>query len=417
MALGKSAAAFVSFCSNPLPFNSPPPDIVFASRGVGIYLRPLPCPTGKSSFTRFWHRCSSISRSPWSLPCGLRSIPGGREGAPGPRPAYGHHHVPAAGRASPGSNPPARHRRSHPLPAPGYRLRRPHAFLREAARAPRLPVRCQYGRRQPIARHRQSPAAEPGRTQTESHRVLRSSRLDGQRREPAPAGGRASARPRQHTRADPLRDHPGLPLPHARPARTAHATRPPPPRTPSPSARPRRPRPHTPVAELARLNLSPSLRDRADVAPVAPAAPAPPAPAQPAPPAPPAPSTQRETQKTRIDGGITAPGAARRGRRGDPVWTLPSQAQQLIGSRWRLYLQEHPNVDVGDVTIHVKLNPSGKVARHPRPRQPFHGRPCRTLDKSHPRQRSSSRPRRPCSHAPGWKARDLIQFQCIRPNQ
>jgi hypothetical protein len=178
---------------------------------------------------------------------------------------------------------------------------------------------------QPAPAHPPAPAAMPVQTPSAITRVFDS---------PAPA---PSARP--------------TPAPTAPPDTLALGT-------PTPTPAP------TPVAELARLNLSPSLRDRTDMAPVPPAAPAQPAsPAQPAPPRPPEPSTQRETQKSRVDGGITAPGPPGVDAEETPFGRYHHKLYELIGSRWRLYLQEHPNVDVGDVTILVTLAPSGKVAR------------------------------------------------------
>jgi hypothetical protein len=83
---------------------------------------------------------------------------------------------------------------------------------------------------------------------------------------------------------------------------------------------------------------------------------------QPAPPSPdlPEPSTQRETEKTRIDGGITAPGAPGVDAVETPFGRYHRKLTNLIGSRWNLYLQQHPK-DVGDVSILVKLDTSGKV--------------------------------------------------------
>ena len=69
---------------------------------------------------------------------------------------------------------------------------------------------------------------------------------------------------------------------------------------------------------------------------------------------------QRETTRTRIDGGITEQGPAGVDAVETPFGRYHRKLSNLIGSRWKLYLSEHPK-DVGDVTIHVKLSPSGKV--------------------------------------------------------
>ena len=124
--------------------------------------------------------------------------------------------------------------------------------------------------------------------------------------------------------------------------------------TPTPTPAPAAQLP-TPVAELARLASSPSLRGHADIAPMTHAPAAPPSPPRSEP------SMQRETEKTRIDGGITAPGPPGVDAVETPFGRYHRKLSNLIGSRWKLYLQEHPK-DVGDVTILVKLSTSGKVA-------------------------------------------------------
>jgi hypothetical protein len=113
----------------------------------------------------------------------------------------------------------------------------------------------------------------------------------------------------------------------------------------------------TPVAELARL----TLRGHADMAPMTR-----PSQSHPVPPSPPTPSlsepsTQRPTVRTHIDGGITAPGAPAVDAVETPFGRYHRKLSNLIGSRWQLYLQEHPK-DVGDVTILVKLDTSGRVS-------------------------------------------------------
>jgi len=65
--------------------------------------------------------------------------------------------------------------------------------------------------------------------------------------------------------------------------------------------------------------------------------------------------------RTRIDGGINTPGAPGVDAVETPFGRYHRKLSNLIGSRWKLYLQEHPK-DVGEVTILVKLDPSGKVA-------------------------------------------------------
>jgi hypothetical protein len=73
------------------------------------------------------------------------------------------------------------------------------------------------------------------------------------------------------------------------------------------------------------------------------------------------PSIQREAEKTRVNGGIATPGAPGADAIETPFGRYHHKLFNLIGSRWRLYLEEHPQ-DVGDVTILVKLDTSGKVA-------------------------------------------------------
>ena len=113
----------------------------------------------------------------------------------------------------------------------------------------------------------------------------------------------------------------------------------------------------TPVAELARL----TLRGHADMAPMTRPSESHPAPPTPPSPSLPEPSTQRRTERTRIDGGITAPGPPAVDAVETPFGRYHRKLSNLIGSRWQLYLQEHPK-DVGDVTILVKLDTSGKVS-------------------------------------------------------
>jgi hypothetical protein len=118
------------------------------------------------------------------------------------------------------------------------------------------------------------------------------------------------------------------------------------------------PTPAPPIHDLARL----TLRGQADMAPLS-QQPAPRAvPVHPVPPSPnmPEPSTQRETARTRIAGGIAVPGAPAVDAVETPFGRYHRKLSNLIGSRWQLYLQEHPK-DVGDVTILVKLDTTGKV--------------------------------------------------------
>jgi hypothetical protein len=118
--------------------------------------------------------------------------------------------------------------------------------------------------------------------------------------------------------------------------------------TPTPTPSPPSQLP-TPIAELAKLSTPPPLRAHAEMPPET----------QSNPPSP-EPSTQRETEKTRIDGGITTPGRPGVDAVETPYGRYHRKLSNLIGSRWQLYLQEHPK-DVGDVTIEVVLDPSGKV--------------------------------------------------------
>jgi hypothetical protein len=106
--------------------------------------------------------------------------------------------------------------------------------------------------------------------------------------------------------------------------------------------------------EVAALASPPPLRETPDVAPSQPEQTAPPEPDVPAP------STQRETEKTRVNGGIATPGSPGVDAVETPFGRYHRKLSNLIGSRWQLYLQEHPK-DVGEVTILVLLDTSGKV--------------------------------------------------------
>jgi hypothetical protein len=132
--------------------------------------------------------------------------------------------------------------------------------------------------------------------------------------------------------------------------------------TPTPTPAPASKLP-TPTEELARLTVPPPpMRAHADMAPMThPEEAAPPAPPSPPTPSQPEPSTQLQTEKTRIDGGITAHGPEGVDAIETPFGRYHRKLSNLIGSRWQLYLQEHPK-DVGDVTILVKLDTDGKVA-------------------------------------------------------
>ena len=70
---------------------------------------------------------------------------------------------------------------------------------------------------------------------------------------------------------------------------------------------------------------------------------------------------QREINRTRIDGGIAAKGEPGVDAVETPFGRYHRKLSNLIGSRWKLYLQEHPK-EVGDVTILIRLNTNGKVA-------------------------------------------------------
>jgi hypothetical protein len=140
--------------------------------------------------------------------------------------------------------------------------------------------------------------------------------------------------------------NPTKPLPT--PSRDTLAVGKPTPTPPPPAQLP------TPVEQLARLTIPPPLH-------VNPGIPAPPSPqTQPASQRSAQPPTQRETERTHIDGGITTPGAPGVDAVETPFGRYHRKLSNLIGSRWKLYLEEHPK-DIGDVTIHVKLNTGGKV--------------------------------------------------------
>jgi outer membrane biosynthesis protein TonB len=78
-------------------------------------------------------------------------------------------------------------------------------------------------------------------------------------------------------------------------------------------------------------------------------------------PAPPQPSTGHQTEKTLINGSITAQGPVGVDSVETPFGRYHRKLSNLIRSRWLLYMQEHPK-DVGDVAILVKIDPSGKVS-------------------------------------------------------
>jgi hypothetical protein len=128
--------------------------------------------------------------------------------------------------------------------------------------------------------------------------------------------------------------------------------------TPTPTPAPPAP---TPAAVLAKLMLPPPMRGHADMAPMTPMTRSPDTQPAPPPQRPPQPATQRETEQTRIEGGITNPGGPGVDAIETPFGRYHHKLYNLIGSRWKLYLQEHPT-DVGDVTILVTLKPNGKVA-------------------------------------------------------
>ncbi len=183
------------------------------------------------------------------------------------------------------------------------------------------------------------------------------------RARPAPQAQPAQSMPEQTPFAVTQVEHASTPAPHP-PQTTPRPTPKPVPTTapdalalgkPTPSPAPAAKLP-TPVAELARLSMPPpSMRGHADMAPMPRPQKAPPAPG------PPEPVTQRQTEKTRIEGGITIPGAPGVDAVETPFGRYHRKLSNLIGSRWQLYLQEHPK-DVGDVTILVKLDTTGKVA-------------------------------------------------------
>jgi hypothetical protein len=119
------------------------------------------------------------------------------------------------------------------------------------------------------------------------------------------------------------------------------------------------PTPPPPIRDLARL----TLRGQADMAPMTqPQQPPAAQPVHPLPPSPPlpAPNTQQETARTHTDGGITTPGAPSVDAVETPYGRYHREVSNLIGSRWQLYLQAHPR-DIGDVSILVKVDTSGKV--------------------------------------------------------
>jgi hypothetical protein len=134
--------------------------------------------------------------------------------------------------------------------------------------------------------------------------------------------------------------------------------------TPTPPPATRLP---TPIEQLARLTTPPSLRGSAEMAPMPATALPKPAVRQSQPPAPRSaePRTQRETEKTRVNGGITTLGAPGVDAVETPYGRYHRKLANLIGSRWNLYYQEHPK-EVGDVTIHFRLNANGTVAGTPR---------------------------------------------------
>jgi hypothetical protein len=117
--------------------------------------------------------------------------------------------------------------------------------------------------------------------------------------------------------------------------------------TPKPTAQP------TPI-EVAKLSSPPPLRAQPDIAPMV-------RPGTDQPQTPPSaqPGTQRELHKMDIEGNLP------RGRPGidaveTPYGRYHRQLSQIIGSRWNAYVAEHPH-DVGEVTILMAIDPSGKV--------------------------------------------------------
>ena len=167
------------------------------------------------------------------------------------------------------------------------------------------------------------------------------------------------------TKVEPAATPPPQALPTPQPALAAQATPVPTP-TPAPTAPPGslalgtptpKPVPPAPTPmDLARLTLPPSLRAEPDL----PRRVEPPAPPQQPATLPTQPGTQREQEKTRIDGGIARLGGPAVDAAQTPFGRYHQQLSNLIGSRWKLYLQDHPK-DVGEVTILVKLDPSGHV--------------------------------------------------------
>jgi len=110
----------------------------------------------------------------------------------------------------------------------------------------------------------------------------------------------------------------------------------------------------TPIEQLARLANPPSLRGHVDMAPMPAANP------EPAVARRPEPSMRRETEKTHVNGGITAPGAPGVNAVETPYGRYQHKIENLVGSRWVLYIQEHPT-NVGKVRILFKIRPNGTV--------------------------------------------------------
>ncbi len=111
----------------------------------------------------------------------------------------------------------------------------------------------------------------------------------------------------------------------------------------------------TPPMQLAKLTTPPAMRANPDMTRPMPLN-------RPQPPASQAePSLQRQMEKTRVNGGITNPGGPGVDAVETPFGRYHRRLSDLIGTRWQLYIAEHPK-NVGDVTIEVKLNPDGKVA-------------------------------------------------------
>ena len=124
--------------------------------------------------------------------------------------------------------------------------------------------------------------------------------------------------------------------------------------TPKPApATPATPLP-TPIEQLAKLTAVPSVRANPQPLSVA-HTPAPLSPSQPV-----QPSMQRETTKTKINGGITSPGGPGVDAEESPLAAYKHKVQNIIGSRWNLYVAEHPQ-DVGEVKILFKLDRDGRV--------------------------------------------------------